>query len=68
MKNLDEFYKKEKILRKKEKKYTTFNKSRDRKLSKTNVSDFSERSVNKTNTQIIQVNVKENENALGKDE
>jgi len=68
LKNLDEFYKKEKILRKKEKKYTTFNKSRDRKLSKTNVSDFSERSVNKTNTQIIQVNVKENENALGKDE
>ena len=66
--NFEEFYKKEKILRKNEKKYTTYNKSRNRKLSKTNISEFSERSANKTNTQIIQVNVKENENILGKDE
>ena len=68
LKNLEAFYKKERIVRKKEKKYTTFNKSRNRRLSKTDVSEFTERSANKTNTQIIQVNVKESENVLGKDE
>ena len=69
-KNLDSFDKKVKMLRKKEKKYTTFNKNRDRKLSKTNLTFFSEKNINKTNTNIIQVNEKdnENENALGKDE
>jgi hypothetical protein len=68
LQNLEAFYKKEKILRKKEKKYTTYNRNRNRKLSNTNISEFSERSANKTNTQIIQVNIKENENILGKDE
>ena len=68
LKNLDAFYKKEKIVRKKEKKYTSFHKNRDRKLSKTNVTDFSERNSNKTNSHIIQVKVKEHENTLGKDE
>lgn len=68
LKNLDAFYKKEKISRNKEKKYTTLNKNRVRKFSKTNVTDFSQRSINKTNTNIIQVNVKENENELGKNE
>ena len=68
MQNLEAFYKKEKILRKKEKKYTTYNRNRNRKLSNTNMSEFSERSANKTNTQIIQVNIKENENIHGKDE
>ena len=68
LQNLEAFYKKEKILRKKEKKYTTYNRNRNRKLSNTNMSEFSERSANKTNTQIIQVNIKENENILGKDE
>ena len=37
-------------------------------LSKTNVTDFSERNSNKTNSHIIQVKVKEHENTLGKDE
>ena len=70
LKKFDSFDKKEQFLRKKEKKYTSLNKIRDRKLSKTNVTTFSERYVNKTNTNIIQVkeNENENENALRKDE
>ena len=49
------------LLEKKEKKLTVFHKKINKKISKTNVNDFSDKTKNKTNSNIIQVNLKENE-------
>ena len=60
-KKIESLSKNENSTRKKEKKLTVFHKKINKKISKTNVNDFSDKTKNKTNSNIIQVNLKENE-------